>query len=77
MRFRSLFASLGVGGNTKTLDLQVKVSDASLKQIFDTEKEVLQFLVKSKSVTVVDGASAEPQSAIKNYIDEKVSIYIL
>jgi len=34
-------------------------------------------LVKSKSVTIVDGAAADPKGAIKEYVDERVSVYIL
>jgi valyl-tRNA synthetase len=77
VKFRSLFASLNVAGNAKTLDLQIKVSDAGLKNVFDSEKEVIQSLVKSKTVSIVDGNASDPSGAIKNYIDQKVSIYIL
>lgn len=76
VQFRSLFASLSVG-NPGTLDVQIKVSDAGLKKIFDSEVQVLQFLVKSKSLTVVDGTASDPAGGIKNYLNEKLSVYIL
>lgn len=74
-KFRSLFASLNIG-KSGTLEISVKVGDADLKKIFDTEAPVLQSLIRCASFVVIAGGDADPAGCIKNYINEKLSIFL-
>lgn len=74
-KFRSLFASLNIA-KTFDLELIVKVSDDSLKKIFSTENAVLQALIKCGSLTIIGKGDADPTGCIKNYINEKLQIFL-
>lgn len=74
-KFRSQIAALNIPKNANPAIFIRSANDAT-RVIFEKEAGVIQSIIRSGNVTILDSKAPEPEGCLNQYINEEFTIYI-
>ena len=72
---RSQLSALNVASNAKPT-ICIRSSDAGLNQMFASERDVVQSLVKAGETIILAAGEAEPEGCVSGFVSDEITIFV-